>query len=111
MATGPIQTRDRRDSPPSRPDYRTRNFSLHQPPVTPAPVTVDSRYVTKTNAERQADYRRRKAEEREARQRAAGRASAEREAQLAKFTHPCPAHRQSAEFIARCPACGHEPYH
>jgi hypothetical protein len=64
--------------------------------------------MARTNAERQADYRRRRAEEREARQRAAGRASAEREAQLAKFSRPCAAHRQSAEFIARCPACGQD---
>lgn len=101
--------------------------------MTPESVTdADALGMAKTDAERQRDYRRRKAEEREAARRAehkrelaavaarfeagfreceaerdAAMAEVERcRAELAKFSHPCSAHRQAAEFIARCPRCG-----
>jgi hypothetical protein len=65
-----------------------------------------------TNAERQANYRRRQREEREALRRAADNAlRAENErlrGELAKFSHPCGAHQQAAEHIRQCPRCGQE---
>jgi hypothetical protein len=88
--------------------------------------------MAKTDAERQRDYRRRKAEEREAARRAEHKREladiasrfeegfreleAERDAavrelerlrgELAKYARPCTAHQRSAEFIARCANCG-----
>lgn len=77
--------------------------------------------MAKTNAERQADYRRRKAEGREEIRRSAlaeitGRfetafraLETENErlrSELGRLARPCSAHRQSAEFISQCRRCG-----